>query len=251
MPQIHGVIILTSSRTRAKLSSSQKKTLTYSCRTNYNKMATKDRRAIYTNPSAQYWVSKEEAPVDIVGKFHQSLPGFTPTRLVSLDAMAKEIGVAGVYVKYEGNRWELPSFKILGASWATNRAIAKACGLPDNVGLDDLGAAARDHAIRLFAATDGNHGRAVAKMARTLGIAASIYVPKDMDQPTWDFITGEGAQMFVLDGDYDKAVITAAHESRITGGILIQDTGFEGYGEIPKVSCVFPKARDKCNKLGS
>jgi diaminopropionate ammonia-lyase len=202
-------------------------------------MASNGRRAIYTNPTARSWVSKEETPIDIVAKFHHSLPGFVPTRLVPLDAVAKEIGVGGVHVKDEGNRWGLPSFKILGASWAVNRAIVKACKLPDYVGLDNLGAAARKHSIRLFAATDGNHGRAVAKMARTLGIGASIYVPKDMDQPTRDFITGEGAQMFVVDGDYDKAVITAAHEAKIAGGTLIQDTAFEGYGEIPKVSTLF------------
>jgi diaminopropionate ammonia-lyase len=69
--------------------------------------------------------------------------------------------------------------------------IAKACKLPDDIGLNDLGAAARKHAIRLFASTDGNHGRAVAKMARTLGIGASIYVPNNIDQPTRDFVTGD------------------------------------------------------------
>ena len=125
------------------------------------------RRVNYINSSAQSWVSKEKAPVDIVAKFHHGLLGFTPTKLVSLDTVAKEIGVDGVYVKYEGNRWELPSFKILGASWAINRAIVKACNLPDEVALDELSASARWHSIRLDAATDGNHGRAVAKMART------------------------------------------------------------------------------------
>jgi diaminopropionate ammonia-lyase len=199
-------------------------------------MANIGRRAIYSNPSAQSWVSKEKTPVDIVAKFHHSLPGFASTKLVPLNAVAEEIGVKGVYVKYEGDRWGLPSFKILGASWATNRAIVNSCGLPDDVALDDLGTAARKHSIRLYAATDGNHGRAVAKMARTLGVGASIYVPNDMDQPTRDFITGEGAQMFVVDGDYDKAVITASHEAKSAGGTLIQDTAFEGYGEIPKVS---------------
>jgi diaminopropionate ammonia-lyase len=193
-------------------------------------------RAIYSNPSAQTWLSEEKAPVENISKFHHSLPGFAVTRLVSLDTVAKEIGVEGVYVKYEGNRWDLPAYKILGASWATNRAIVKACKLPNDVGLDELGVTARKHAIRLFAATDGNHGRAVAKMARTLGIGASIYVPNDMDQPTRDFITGEGAQMFVVDGGYDKAVVTAAHEAKSAGGMLIQDTAFEGYSEIPKVS---------------
>ncbi len=214
-------------------------------------MENNSRRAIYSNPSAQAWVSEEKAPVDIVTKFHHSLPGFAPTGLIPLDAIAKEIGVEGVYVKYEGDRWGLPSFKILGASWATNRAIVKACGLSADVGLDDLGAAARKHSIRLYAATDGNHGRAVAKMARTLGIGASIYVPEDMDQPTRDFITGEGAQMFVVDGDYDKAVITAASEAKIAGGTLIQDTAFEGYGEIPKVSDFHSIVKWTDIKLGS
>lgn len=201
----------------------------------------KTRREIYTNPAARSWISTDQASVDVVARFHNSLLGFCPTRIVSLDAVAKEIGVRGVYVKDKGNRWGLPSFKILGASWAVNRAIGKACGLPDEVGLEELGVAAQNHGIRLFAATDGNHGRAVAKMARVLGIGASVFVPMDMDQPTMDFITGEGAKLFIVDGDYDRAVNTAAREAKIQGGMLIQDTAFEGYEEIPKVSYILSR----------
>jgi diaminopropionate ammonia-lyase family len=199
-------------------------------------MAPQVRRPVYTNPSARSWTSTSKIHTDIVARFHTSLPGFSPTPLVPLDAVAKEIGVKAVYVKYEGNRWGLPSFKVLGASWAINRAIVLACGLPGAVGLEDLGIAAQEQGIRLFAATDGNHGRAVAKMARVLGIGARIWVPRDVEWGARAFIEREGAEVIRLEGGYDGAVITAAHEARVQGGMLVQDTAFEGYEEVPKVS---------------
>jgi diaminopropionate ammonia-lyase family len=192
------------------------------------------------NPSTQSWISEAPTSPELtksIASFHSSLPRFKLARLISLGSIAKEIGVKSVYLKDEGNRWDLPSFKILGASWAINRAIVKQCGLPDEATLEDLGAAARNSSIRLVAATDGNHGRAVSKMARVLGIGAPIYVPKDMDSGTRDFIIGEGSDLIVVDGDYDSAVRTAAQAASTTGGWLVQDTAFEGYEEIPKLNC--------------
>ena len=70
-------------------------------------------------------------------------------------------------VKDESRRFGLPAFKYLGASWALARLLG-ATGGPD--GARDRGARARACA-RLAAATDGNHGRAVARLAAQLGIA--------------------------------------------------------------------------------
>jgi diaminopropionate ammonia-lyase len=199
-------------------------------------MANQNPRSIYTNLSARSWTSNQQTSSD-ASQFHYRLPGFQPTRLVSLSTVAQELGLKAVYLKDETLRWGLPSFKILGASWATNRAIVQALRLSDNVGLDDLGAAAREAGIALYTATDGNHGRAVAKMARVLGLPAMIYVPEIMDAPTKAFITNEGATLVVVRGDYDAAVKAAAdasqHHTPKAKGILIQDTGFEGYEEIP------------------
>src|SRR5262245_44919571 len=95
--------------------------------------------------------------------FHRGLPGYAPTRLVDLPALAAELGVGHVLVKDESSRLGLPAFKALGASWAVHRALH-----------EHTGAGRR---MTVVAATDGNHGRAVARFARELGHEARIVVP--------------------------------------------------------------------------
>ncbi|KAH9834532.1 tryptophan synthase beta subunit-like PLP-dependent enzyme [Rhodofomes roseus] len=171
--------------------------------------------------------------------FHEKLPGYAPTSLISLPSVARELGVAHVLLKNEASRLGLPAFKILGASWASCRAVARHVGLPwdqDAVPpLSDLASVLKgsDINLTLFAATEGNHGRAVARVAQLLGIGCTIYVPRDMPDSTRNFIASEGAQIVEVNGDYDLAVRESyvaanAHE----GGLLIQDTAFAGYEEI-------------------
>ena len=102
--------------------------------------------------------------------------------------------------------------------------------------LKDVGALARRQNIKLFTATDGNHGRAIARMGKLTGLKAYIYVPLCMDQHTQILIESEGAQVIRVEGDYDLAVRQACIEaSRYPEGILVQDTAFAGYEEIPRV----------------
>src|SRR5437764_15218477 len=101
-------------------------------------------------------------------EFHRELAGYAPTRLVDASELARYLGVGKVWVKDESSRLGLPSFKILGASWATYQMLTSRLGggLADWADLDDL--AARLGPLRpltLVAATDGNHGRAVAHVA--------------------------------------------------------------------------------------
>lgn len=189
---------------------------------------------IYSNPSARSWTSPpSNRDSSAIIKFHRRLPNYTTTPLHSLDAIAREIGVKRVLLKDETTRLGLPSFKILGASWAIHRAITKRAGLPLHTHVEDLSIAAKRMGTRLFAATDGNHGRAVARMSRVLGISGTkIFVPESLDAPTQEFISQEGAQVIVVDGDYDVTVKEADSQARNEGGILIQDTAFEGYTEI-------------------
>src|SRR5262245_6363380 len=111
--------------------------------------------------------------------FHRELPGYSVSPLVGAPALAAELGLEAVWVKVESSRLELPSCKILGASWAVSRLLVDRFGtLPEPPTLDDLRAAlATDAPITFVAATDGNHGRAVARMARLLGCACRILVP--------------------------------------------------------------------------
>ncbi|KAF3481192.1 acetylornithine deacetylase [Arthroderma uncinatum] len=190
------------------------------------------RRTIYHNSDAKLFSPRH----DVTGaekQFHQSLPSYEPSPLVSLDKLAKEIGVAKVFIKNESNRLGLPSFKILGASWATYQAVSSHLGL-SNPSLDELSRAASSARIKLLAATEGNHGRAVGRMAKILGISSEIFVGKNLDQHTRDLIAREGATVTVVEGDYDEAVSTSLEKANESPNfILIQDTAFKGYEKIP------------------
>jgi diaminopropionate ammonia-lyase len=193
------------------------------------------RRPIWTNQSASSFTYGNTADLTLVQKFHANLPAFERTPLVPLDELATEIGVRGIFVKDESSRMGLPSFKILGASWGAFCAVAELLRLDHSVGFEELAADAREAKIRLVAATDGNHGRAVARMAKLMRLEADIYVPRVMDEPTENFIAGEGANVIRVAGDYDAAVALAAKEVLSSrNNVLVQDTSFEGYEKIPK-----------------
>src|SRR4051794_39424076 len=144
--------------------------------------------------------------------FHRELPGYAVTPLVDAPALATELGLDALWVKVESSRLELPSFKILGASWAISRLLVDRFGtLPDPPTLDDLRAApAADRPIPLVAATDGNHGRAVAHMARLLGCSCRILVPAGTAEARITGIESEGATVEVVEGTYDDAVAASA-----------------------------------------
>ncbi len=167
--------------------------------------------------------------------FHRRLPGYAPTQLVSLPALAERLGVGAVLAKVEVLRVGLPSYKILGASWATYRAIL-AHGAPDPepwASVEELAERLAPLAgTRLVAATDGNHGRAVARMARLLGWPARILVPDGMAAARIDGIASEGAEVEVVDGTYDEAVAAAARlaDERT---LVISDTAWPGYHDVP------------------
>jgi diaminopropionate ammonia-lyase len=166
--------------------------------------------------------------------FHRKLPGYTPTPLVTAPGVAAKLGVRQVWVKDESNRLGLPAFKILGASWAAYRALDERCGLfaPWET-LPELAAQLQPCGpLTLIAATDGNHGRAVARMAKWLGVGAHILVPRDMAHARRQAIDSEGARVTVVDGSYDEAVEASARLAD-DAHLVISDTAWEGYKRIP------------------
>ncbi|WP_199245815.1 diaminopropionate ammonia-lyase [Leifsonia sp. AG29] len=167
-------------------------------------------------------------------RFHESLPGYEPTALYSLPQVARQLGIAEVLVKDESERLGLPAFKMLGASWATARAIRRSWGSQDTpLSLDGLAALVQTGPPRrLVAATDGNHGRSVARMARLLGLACDIYVPEGTADARIRGIESEGASVEVVPGSYDDAIIRAAREED-RDSLVISDTSWPGYVETP------------------
>ncbi|EXJ59927.1 hypothetical protein A1O7_04075 [Cladophialophora yegresii CBS 114405] len=189
---------------------------------------------LYTNPSAKSWTYSYETDISPAQAFHNRLPGYEQTPLIPLYDLAEQLGVGAVFVKDESSRLGLPAFKILGASWGTFRAIAEQTGLSLNMSLRDVSEAAKKAGTILFAATEGNHGRAVARMGKILEIPTRIFMSRFADQETCQKIEGEGAQVTVIPGSYDDAVAAAFAESRrVSTGLLIQDNAFEGYERIP------------------
>jgi diaminopropionate ammonia-lyase family len=189
---------------------------------------------IWTNPSAASFRHIDTSDLASVQRFHVNLPGFQRSPLVPLDDLAAELGVKSIFVKDESSRLDLPAFKILGASWGTFRAVAELVGLEPDVECGEVAANARDARIKLFAASEGNHGRAVARMAKLMGLQVDIYASKFMDKSTEDYIAGEGADVIRVDGDYDAAVAEAAKDAfSKENHLLIQDNSFEAYETIP------------------
>ncbi|WP_245866113.1 pyridoxal-phosphate dependent enzyme [Prauserella marina] len=158
-----------------------------------------------------------------VRAFHTALPGYAPTPLTELPGLAKELGVGRVFVKDESMRLGLPAFKALGAYWAIEKVLRQ-----------------RGDVSCFVTATDGNHGRAVARRARQLDRRAHVFVPEALSPKAIAAITAEDAEVTTVSGDYDEAVRAAARAALSPeaasgdGSALIQDTAWPGYEEVPR-----------------
>jgi diaminopropionate ammonia-lyase len=190
---------------------------------------------VFPNPQATRQLDGEIPGGEAFG-FHQKLPGYRQSPLIGAPGIADVLGVGKVWVKDESSRFGLPAFKFLGASWAVYRVLLERIGgsIEPWRTFDDLKERfAPLKPLTLIAATDGNHGRAVARMAHLLGFASHIFVPRGMAQARIDAIEGEGANVTMVDGSYDDAVTRAA--SLASGdALVISDTAWEGYTQIPR-----------------
>lgn len=176
--------------------------------------------------------------VDKARAFHRSFPQYDVTPLASLPAMAARLGLGGLYVKDESYRFGLNAFKVLGGSFAMARYIAQQTGRDvsqvDYAYMTGEKLKAEFGQATFFTATDGNHGRGVAWAARRLGQRAVVHMPKGTVRARFDNIVKEGAQVTIEDVNYDECVRMAAAEAAATPhGVVVQDTAWEGYEEIP------------------
>lgn len=172
-----------------------------------------------------------------VKSFHSTIPGYRPTPLVSLSGLASRLGISSLLVKDESQRFGLNAFKALGGSFAIARALAGRLGWPeDKITFEafmrpevqeQLGV------LTFVTATDGNHGRGVAWAARLLGHRAVVYMPEGSSQERLENIRAQGAYAEITDKNYDGAVRLADQTAKEKGWILVQDTAWPGYEEIP------------------
>jgi diaminopropionate ammonia-lyase len=151
------------------------------------------------------------APSTEAAPFHAALPGYRPTPLRDLPALAAELGLAAVALKDESDRLGLPAFKVLGASWAVERALRERPGVHT-----------------LVAASAGNHGRAVAHVAAMRGLRCRVFLPERSAPARREAIAAEGAEVVVVDAAYETAVARARAAATEPGVVEIADVGGAG-----------------------
>lgn len=153
---------------------------------------------------------------------HPELP---PTPLRRLHAIAETLGLAAVDAKDETARFGVNAFKIAGVRYAVHR-------LGDAI-------AARG----LVCATAGNHGRAVARVARQKRVPCTVFIPTAATSDPIEAATRasrirameeDGATVVEVDGTYEEAVRRAAAFGAGSGGTIVSDTSWDGYDTIPR-----------------
>ena len=184
----------------------------------------------YTNVFSKEYALK-------VNHFHQSLPGYKPTDLVTLKHLSKYLGLGSLSIKDESTRFGLNAFKGLGGSYCMARYISQLCHIP----IEDLNYEVLHRQdiqekiknITFVSATDGNHGRGIAWTAHLLGVEAVIYLPKGSASERAENIRKLGAKAIITDLNYDDTVRFAAQCEKEKGWVLVQDTSWDGYETIP------------------
>ncbi|MDR1044613.1 MAG: diaminopropionate ammonia-lyase [Candidatus Adiutrix sp.] len=178
-----------------------------------------------------------KAVAEKVGNFHRSFKEYQATPLVELKQLAADFGLGRVWVKDESYRFGLNAFKVLGGTFAIGQYLAGRLGC-------DLGELSREKLaspeirarlgqITFASTTDGNHGRGVAWTARQLGQKAVIYMPKGSARIRVENILATGAECRVTEMNYDDTVRLTDAKARENGWVVVQDTAWEGYTEIP------------------
>ena len=170
------------------------------------------------------------APLPDAAAFHASLPGYEPTPVHDLVAVADELGLSAVGLKDESDRLGLPAFKVLGASWAVERLLATNPGVRT-----------------LVAASAGNHGRAVAHVARVRGLGCRIFLPARAAEPRRAAIAGEGAEGVMVDGTYEDAVAAASLAGAAPGVAEVADVGISDTASwvVDGYATLFAELRDQ------
>lgn len=169
--------------------------------------------------------------------FHASFPVYQKTPLAILNNTAGELGLGGIYVKDESYRFGLNAFKVLGGSFAIGNYMAEKLGMDirelpyDRMISQEIKEKLGE--LTFVTATDGNHGRGVAWTANQLKQKAVVYMPKGSAKERLDNIRAEGADASITDYNYDEAVRLANSQAEKNGWIMVQDTAWEGYEDIP------------------
>ncbi len=142
--------------------------------------------------------------------------GYSPTPLIELNKLSKELGLNKIFYKDESKRFDLKSFKALGGAYAVEK-ISK--GNKD---------------IVVATATAGNHGRSVAWGARRLGLKCKIFISDFVSDARGRAMSDLGADVVKVKGNYEKSLIECIKQSTDNNWQIVQDVAWKDYMLVPK-----------------
>ncbi|QTD42551.1 diaminopropionate ammonia-lyase [Sporosarcina sp. Te-1] len=175
--------------------------------------------------------------VDRIREFLQSHPAYQETPIHSLKHLAKHLNIHNLIVKDESLRFGLNAFKGVGGLYAMGRVVAERAGLDvPSLSFSQLlepEVQKKLGELTFISATDGNHGRGVAWVASELGQKSKIFMPKGSSISRLSAIQELGAEVQITDTNYDETVRMCADMAKENDWIIVQDTSWTGYEEIP------------------
>ena len=142
--------------------------------------------------------------------------GYSPTPLIKLSKLSKELDLKNIFYKDESKRFDLKSFKALGGAYAVEK-ISK--GNKD---------------ITVSTATAGNHGRSVAWGAKRLGLKCKIFISEFVSDERGQAMKNLGAEVIKVNGNYEKSLIECINQSTENGWQIVQDVAWDNYLLVPK-----------------
>ncbi len=145
-----------------------------------------------------------------------SWEGYSPTPLIELDKLSKELNLNKIFYKDESKRFDLKSFKALGGAYAVEKV--------SNENKD----------IVVATATAGNHGRSVAWGARRLGLKCKIFISEFVSDARGQAMADLGADVVKVKGNYEKSLIECIKQSTDNNWQIVQDVAWKDYMIVPK-----------------
>ena len=142
--------------------------------------------------------------------------GYSPTPLINLGKLSKELNLKNIFYKDESKRFDLKSFKALGGAYAVEK-ISK-----------------ENKDIIVSTATAGNHGRSVAWGAKRLGLKCKIFISEFVSDERGRAMENLGAEVIKVNGNYEKSLIECIKQSTENGWQIVQDVAWDNYLSIPK-----------------
>ncbi len=161
-------------------------------------------------------------------------PGYAPTPLHDLAAVAAAAGVGALALKDEAGRFGQASFAALGGAYAVARVLCVALarrGVTGAISTADLESgrfAGATQAITVTCATDGNHGRAVAWGAQRFGCRCVIFIHEQVSSGRAAAIARLGAEVRRVAGTADDSAREAERVAGDAGWQMVSDIARPG-----------------------